>query len=257
MEIQDEDMFVSKFPEAAHEYINDSIRTLYRLSSKHLFSLTESILRNKAFKSDDEVVVVSVPLNHVYFDKNILLCLIYNVHYTNESCTCSKCQHHDFDQDEDMLVSTFHIVIKINGGHGITNHVSNCSCAHGEHIHSSYIFLTHNINKILLKLSDEKIRHDILSFFILNYPFDICISCKKTFKDCDSGLCYKCELNSHSINCSICLDEDIKLLCVKLECGHIFHYKCWDTWVCSGMDNNNKCPLCKSTLTDMSKLQVI
>lgn len=42
-------------------------------------------------------------------------------------------------------------------------------------------------------------------------------------------------------DCSICLDELKKDVCVKTTCSHIYHEKC----IRVSLENNNKCPLCR------------
>jgi len=42
-------------------------------------------------------------------------------------------------------------------------------------------------------------------------------------------------------DCSICLDELKKDVCVKTSCSHVYHEKC----IRVSLENSNKCPLCR------------
>ena len=55
------------------------------------------------------------------------------------------------------------------------------------------------------------------------------------------------ELETEQSTCTICRDnfEDNSIV-RKLNCGHIFHIGCIDTW----FESNIRCPICRGDLRD-------
>ena len=48
--------------------------------------------------------------------------------------------------------------------------------------------------------------------------------------------------NSFNPTCIICINEIVKgASCLKISCGHIFHFKCVEEWLVK----ENKCPTCR------------
>ena len=68
------------------------------------------------------------------------------------------------------------------------------------------------------------------------------------------------------LDCSICIEpihlEKFKLKkndLVFLECGHVYHKKCLQSWVKSQIKNIDKpnCPMCRTMIVDYSKKDYI
>ena len=57
-------------------------------------------------------------------------------------------------------------------------------------------------------------------------------------------------LNTNYESCTICRERfNANSIVRKLQCGHIFHIGCIDTW----FENNISCPVCRSDLRDQQR----
>lgn len=65
---------------------------------------------------------------------------------------------------------------------------------------------------------------------------------------------FNSEIARISNNCTICLDEyNEESEVVKTECGHVFHYKCLESWLFSNI-MNVKCPNCNYYFLEMDRV---